>query len=89
MVMSREDPQLRIRLPFELKEKIQKEAISNNCSMNAVIVSILERSFIDSKEDKLDKLTTDIEKLLEIFDKNDRNKMNTNPFNIFKNDKAK
>lgn len=45
--MSREDPQLRIRLPFELKEKIESQAKSNNRSMNAEIVQRLEESFAD------------------------------------------
>ncbi|AVQ89837.1 Arc family DNA-binding protein, partial [Citrobacter freundii] len=36
--MSREDPQLRIRLPIELKEKIEETAKANNRSMNAEIV---------------------------------------------------
>ncbi|WVD66770.1 Arc family DNA-binding protein [Orbus sturtevantii] len=40
--MSREDPQLRIRLPIELKEKIQNLAEKNNRSMNAEIVTALE-----------------------------------------------
>lgn len=48
--MSREDPQLRIRLPIELKEKIEKTSKINNRSMNAEIVSILSE-FI-SREDQ-------------------------------------
>ncbi|RVS47162.1 Arc family DNA-binding protein [Citrobacter freundii] len=36
--MSREDPQLRIRLPAQLKEEIEIAAKSNNRSMNAEIV---------------------------------------------------
>ncbi|EMM1612195.1 Arc family DNA-binding protein [Raoultella ornithinolytica] len=52
--MSREDPQLRIRLPIELKEKIEEVAKSNNRSMNAEIVQRLDQSF--AKEVPLDKL---------------------------------
>ncbi|QGU10689.1 Arc family DNA-binding protein [Leclercia sp. J807] len=40
--MSREDPQLRIRLPIELKEKVEASAKENNRSMNAEIVQILQ-----------------------------------------------
>lgn len=39
--MSREDPQLRIRLPIELKEKIESSSQGSGRSMNAEIVSIL------------------------------------------------
>lgn len=44
--MSREDPQLRIRLPIELKEKIEDYAKANNRSMNAEIVQRLDGSFL-------------------------------------------
>ncbi|MDF7702140.1 Arc family DNA-binding protein [Enterobacter hormaechei] len=50
--MSREDPQLRIRLPIELKEKIELSAKENNRSMNAEIVQRLERTYLaDLPED--------------------------------------
>lgn len=45
--MSREDPQLRIRLPVELKEKIEDAAKSNARSMNAEIVQRLDVSFFN------------------------------------------
>ncbi|HBN7263402.1 TPA: Arc family DNA-binding protein [Escherichia coli] len=45
--MSREDPQLRIRLPVELKEKIDDAAKANNRSMNAEIVQRLDQSFLN------------------------------------------
>ncbi|MBT0366187.1 Arc family DNA-binding protein [Morganella morganii subsp. morganii] len=52
--MSREDPQLRIRLPVELKEKIEETAKANSRSMNAEIVQRLDASFLhDLPEDKL------------------------------------
>ncbi|MEQ4907343.1 Arc family DNA-binding protein [Proteus mirabilis] len=44
--MSREDPQLRIRLPIELKEKVEVTAKENGRSMNAEIVQRLESSFL-------------------------------------------
>ncbi|EAV5088666.1 Arc family DNA-binding protein [Salmonella enterica] len=40
--MSREDPQLRIRLPVELKEIIEASSKENNRSMNAEIVTLLK-----------------------------------------------
>ncbi|MGM7903143.1 Arc family DNA-binding protein [Yersinia enterocolitica] len=45
--MSREDPQLRIRLPIELKEKIEVAAKENSRSMNAEIVQRLDVSFFN------------------------------------------
>ncbi|AJJ05089.1 Arc family DNA-binding protein [Yersinia pseudotuberculosis] len=45
--MSREDPQLRIRLPIELKEKIEDAAKVNSRSMNAEIVQRLDVSFLN------------------------------------------
>lgn len=49
--MSREDPQFRIRLPIELKEKIEAAAKGNNRSLNAEIVFRLDASFIDDLPD--------------------------------------
>ncbi|WOO51128.1 Arc family DNA-binding protein [Hafnia alvei] len=52
--MSREDPQLRIRLPIELKEKIEVTAKENGRSMNAEIVQRLDSSFLgEINEDDL------------------------------------
>ncbi|MDH1086328.1 Arc family DNA-binding protein [Pantoea brenneri] len=52
--MSREDPQFRIRLPVELKEKIEEAAKENNRSLNAEIVFRLDSSFLDElPEDEL------------------------------------
>ncbi|MNH20148.1 Arc-like DNA binding domain protein [compost metagenome] len=45
--MSREDPQLRIRLPIELKEKVDESAKANGRSMNAEIVQRLDASFLN------------------------------------------
>lgn len=45
--MSREDPQLRVRLPIELKEKIEEAAKANSRSMNAEIVQRLDVSFFN------------------------------------------
>lgn len=49
--MSREDPQLRIRLPIELKEKIEVTAKENGRSMNAEIVQRLDSSFLGEIND--------------------------------------
>ncbi|MFU8925108.1 Arc family DNA-binding protein [Acinetobacter puyangensis] len=47
--MSREDPQLKVRLPQELKDKITESASSLGRSINADVVARLEQSFnIDS-----------------------------------------
>ncbi|MDE1477594.1 Arc family DNA-binding protein [Xenorhabdus bovienii] len=43
--MSREDAQMKIRLPAELKEKLEKEATENNRSMNAEVLQRLSKSF--------------------------------------------
>lgn len=45
--MSREDPQLKVRLPAELKSLIEQSAKSAGRSLNAEIVLRLERSFRD------------------------------------------
>lgn len=43
--MSREDPQLKIRLPLELKEKIIQSAADHGRSINSEVVARLEQSF--------------------------------------------
>ncbi|WP_180086161.1 Arc family DNA-binding protein [Acinetobacter sp. YH12103] len=43
--MSREDPQLKIRLPLELKEKITESAAEYGRSINSEVVIRLEESF--------------------------------------------
>lgn len=43
--MAREDLQFRLRIPEELKAKIEKSAVENNRSMTAEIISRLERSY--------------------------------------------
>lgn len=52
--MSREDPQFRIRLPADLKEKIEESAKDNGRSLNAEIVHRLGLSFLnDIRADEL------------------------------------
>lgn len=43
--MSRTDPQMKIRLPDNLKATVEESAKANNRSMNAEIISRLERSY--------------------------------------------
>jgi hypothetical protein len=47
--MAREDPQINIRLPNNLKDRIQEAATMSNRSMNSEIVERLERSFSGEK----------------------------------------
>lgn len=46
--MARDDPQLKIRLPGDLKERIETAASDNNRTMNAEIVARLQESFDDT-----------------------------------------
>lgn len=43
--MARDDPQFRIRLPAELKARVEKAAETNHRSLNAEIVAALEEAF--------------------------------------------
>lgn len=45
MADTRTDPQYKLRLPADLKARIEAEAEANNRSMNAEIVNRLENSF--------------------------------------------
>ncbi|MDC9623627.1 Arc family DNA-binding protein [Xenorhabdus sp. XENO-7] len=47
--MSREDAQMKIRLPAELKEKLEKAATENKRSMNAEVLQRLSKSFEKTK----------------------------------------
>lgn len=49
--MSREDPQLKIRLPLELKEKITQSAADHGRSINSEVVARLEQSFEKASPD--------------------------------------
>ena len=50
--MSREDPQMKIRLPAELKARIEEASSANNRTMNAEIVARLHQSF-DTRDTEL------------------------------------
>lgn len=46
--MARDDPQFRIRLPAELKARVERAAENNHRSLNAEIVAVLEKAFPSS-----------------------------------------
>jgi hypothetical protein len=48
--MARIDPQINLRIPAELKQKIDSAAKDSNRSMNAEVVSRLERTFTPASE---------------------------------------
>ena len=48
MATKQTDPQYKLRLPPELKERIEKAALENKRSMNAEIVARLESTFDDA-----------------------------------------
>lgn len=48
--MTREDPQMKLRLPLELKDQLAGAAAENGRSMNAEIVSRLAASFSQAPE---------------------------------------
>lgn len=50
--MSREDPQMKIRLPAELKARIEEASSANNRTMNAEILARLYQSF-DTRDTEL------------------------------------
>lgn len=60
--MSREDPQLKIRLPAELKSSIEMAAIRNRRSINAEVVARLEESVLMEGDDDIYEMTTEISK---------------------------
>jgi hypothetical protein len=64
--MSREHPQMRIRLPPELKEKIEEAAHDNRRSMNAEVIARLQASF---EEDAGELMPDQTELLMELLKK--------------------
>ena len=54
--MSREDPQLKVRLPQELKDKISESASNLGRSINADVVARLEQSFETPKNENTDEV---------------------------------
>ncbi|MDU4059453.1 MAG: Arc family DNA-binding protein [Pseudomonas oryzihabitans] len=60
--MSREDAQFKLRLPAELKAKVEKSATENRRSLNAELVARLEESFARDTEVEPHALTFSISK---------------------------
>ena len=50
--MSREDPQLKLRLAPDLKDRVQESARANNRTMNSEIVARLESTFPKNQDVK-------------------------------------
>ncbi|MGP7334284.1 Arc family DNA-binding protein [Klebsiella pneumoniae] len=63
--MSREEPQINVRVSNELKEKIRLRAKNNRRSMNAEIVQILLDAVSDNVSSKEDFATREAEKFKE------------------------
>ena len=58
--MSRDDPQMKIRLPAELKTRIEGASIANNRTMNAEIVARLVASFASEQGSLFDDKAVDL-----------------------------
>lgn len=54
--MSREDPQLKLRLPTRIKERIENYATAHGRSLNAEIIAMLEEAM--AQRDKMDALVS-------------------------------
>ena len=63
--MAREDPHFRLRLPAELKDKIEHSAKMNSRSINAEIVSRLTNSFSPQVEITLPHASPDLLKAIQ------------------------
>lgn len=51
--MARNDPQMNLRVPMELKEKIEKAAFQNGRTITAEAIQRLERSFENNISDSM------------------------------------
>ena len=73
--MTREDPQMKLRLPTELKDVLTAAAIDNNRSLNAEVVKRLEASFAE-KSPVIDDRTLDLfaDKVGQVLDARDKRK---------------
>lgn len=61
--MSREDPQFKLRLPAELKARIDQAAAENHRSINAELIARLESTFSETQPSRMS-FKIDKEKLL-------------------------
>lgn len=62
--MAREDPQVHLRIPLGLKDKLEDRARANGRSLNAEIFAMLERAF--EHEQTVNDLWVKVEKLEEL-----------------------
>lgn len=61
--MARTDPQVNIRLPADLKDRIDKAALESKRSMNAEIVARLERTFgQETDQSKLEEMYSELQR---------------------------
>ncbi|MDE9447891.1 Arc family DNA-binding protein [Xenorhabdus bovienii] len=75
--MSREDPQMKIRVPAELKGKLEEAAGENKRSMNAEVLQRLSQSFdthgIETVDKKIDDVLETVKAMADKMDaKNDK-----------------
>lgn len=64
--MSREDPQIKLRLPSELKAQIAASAEEHGRSMNADIVARLQESFADDTAVDRDEVAALVKQVTEL-----------------------
>jgi hypothetical protein len=74
--MTREDPQIKLRLPAELKDTLAAAAEENNRSLNAELIIRLEESLGIRTSGHVDEHTLDLfaEKVGQVLDERDRKK---------------
>lgn len=69
--MARNDPQMNLRVPVELKEKVEKAAFENGRTITAEAVYRLEQSFNSTQENiELIRMMGDLMARLESLEKN-------------------
>lgn len=61
--MARNDPQMNLRVPAELKEKIERAAFESNRTITAEAVARLEQSFSDTEKTDLSSLLAEMREL--------------------------
>ena len=70
--MARNDPQMNLRVPMELKEKIEKTALENGRTITAEAVFRLEQSFNNQvvvNDEMLSKMNNLLDRLEKLEDK--------------------
>ncbi|CAG4919204.1 Arc family DNA-binding protein [Paraburkholderia saeva] len=77
--MARDEPQVNLRIPADLKDRIDKAAEKNKRSMTAEVVARLEESFGGQKAEKappIDEYTLDLfaEKVGQVLDTREKKK---------------